>query len=190
MKKISPDAWRSMPWKNGAGTTIEIVVFPAGAQIDDFEWRVSRAAVLQDGSFSRFAGVDRSLALLQGHGMRLTADGVVTEIDGQNNIAVFAGDAATHAELTAGSITDFNVMSRRSVCAHRLTHWIGAASRALPEAAALLYCAAGSGTLVNSQGEIELCQDVSVQFDAADQLAADTLHSSPDSRFYCVQIYR
>ena len=36
----APD-YRRMPWKNGGGETTEIAVFPAGAGLDDFDWRVS-----------------------------------------------------------------------------------------------------------------------------------------------------
>ena len=64
MKILRPADYRSMPWKNGAGTTIEIAVFPEQAGLDDFVWRVSRAQVVADGGFSHFAGIDRSLALL------------------------------------------------------------------------------------------------------------------------------
>jgi environmental stress-induced protein Ves len=188
MKKISSDQYRSMAWKNGAGTTIEMAVFPAGAGIDEFEWRVSRASVVADGGFSHFEGIDRSLALLQGQGMRLSVNGADQQVDQHNNIAVFPGDAKIHATLLDGAISDFNLMSRRSVCTHRLTHWVGAARRTLPPHTVLVYCAAGGGTLAGGDGEIELSQDETVQLEPADHFI--TLNSRADSRFYYVQIHR
>ena len=188
MKKISPDHYRSMPWKNGAGTTIEIAVFPANAGIDEFEWRVSRASVVADGGFSHFDGIERSLALLQGQGMRLTVNGADQQVDLQNNIAVFPGDAKIHATLLEGAISDFNLMTRRSVCTHQLTHWVGEARRTLPADTVLVYCAGGSGTLTSGDDVIELILDESVQFSSSDH--SITLLSMANSRFYCVQIHR
>jgi environmental stress-induced protein Ves len=190
MKKISSDQYRSMPWKNGAGTTIEMAVFPDHAGIDDFEWRVSRASVVADGSFSHFAGIDRSLALLDGQGMCLTINAADQQVDAHNNIAVFPGDANIHARLLDGAISDFNLMSRRTICRHQLTHWTGKASRPLPADTVLVYCAKGSGRLVADDGELLLVQDESVQFSSADQSASAILHAAADSRFYCVQIHR
>jgi len=51
------------PWKNGGGVTREVAAFPEGAALDAFVWRVSVADVAQAGPFSRFAGIDRTLAV-------------------------------------------------------------------------------------------------------------------------------
>ncbi|PRC90896.1 HutD/Ves family protein [Solimicrobium silvestre] len=190
MKKLSPADYRSMPWKNGAGTTIEIAVFPEHAKLEDFIWRVSRAQVVSDGGFSHFAGIDRSLALLQGSGMRLSVNEFSLKVDAENNIAIFAGDAATHAELINGAISDFNLMSRRSICSHKLNHWVGAATRQLPVGAVLLYCAQGSGQLrgKNTTYDLDLHEDETLQFSSTEEVNEYTLHSTAGSSFYCVQI--
>jgi uncharacterized protein len=60
--------YRRMPWKNGGGETAEIAVFPEGATLDDFDWRISMATVSADGPFSLFPGVDRTLSVLEGDG--------------------------------------------------------------------------------------------------------------------------
>lgn len=111
--------YRSMPWKNGGGVTTEILVSPAAAGLDDFDWRVSMARVENGGPFSQFAGIDRTLAVLEGEGISL-------DIAGRLSVAVtkaaaplsFPADAPTTAALIAGPITDLNVMTRRS----RMTH--------------------------------------------------------------------
>jgi hypothetical protein len=46
--------------------TTEIAVYPAGATLDAFLWRVSIADVERDGPFSRFPGIDRTIVLLEG----------------------------------------------------------------------------------------------------------------------------
>ncbi|WP_250514820.1 HutD family protein [Caballeronia sp. INDeC2] len=102
------------PWKNGGGVTREIAAGPLGASLDAFAWRLSMADVASDGAFSRFAGVDRVLVLLDGAGMRLEqADGRVHTLDAPLAIARFAGETPIHATLINGPTRDFNVMVRR-----------------------------------------------------------------------------
>src|SRR4029077_2512621 len=76
VRLLTPNDYRSMPWKNGAGRTTEIAVHPPGAALDAFAWRVSIADVEQDGPFSRFPGIDRTIVLLGGSGMRLRGTGM------------------------------------------------------------------------------------------------------------------
>src|SRR5215510_3780263 len=46
MRIILPDAYRRMPWKNGAGTTTEIAIDPPEADVAGrFRWRLSIADV-------------------------------------------------------------------------------------------------------------------------------------------------
>ena len=67
-----------MPWKNGAGLTRELAISPADASVDDFDWRISVAAIERDAPFSAFPGVDRCIVLLRGAGMRLrSVDGAI-----------------------------------------------------------------------------------------------------------------
>ena len=51
------------PWKNGGGSTREIVCRPPGAGMDGFDWRVSVATIARSGPFSVFTGVDRVIVL-------------------------------------------------------------------------------------------------------------------------------
>ncbi len=71
VRLLTPADFHPMPWKNGAGRTTEIAVYPPGASLDAFLWRVSIADVERDGPFSRFPGIDRTIVLLEGGGMRL-----------------------------------------------------------------------------------------------------------------------
>ena len=110
---------RRMPWKNGGGETLEIVLAPPDAAVDDFDWRVSMATVRADGPFSNFPGVDRTLVVLAGGGMTLAiAERRPVELRVGDPPLAFPGDAATMATLSAGAITDLNVMTRRARCAH------------------------------------------------------------------------
>ena len=72
---LTPADYRRMPWKNGGGHTTEIAAEPPGAGMASFAWRVSVADIAHDGPFSAFPGVDRTLVLLAGDGMRLATAG-------------------------------------------------------------------------------------------------------------------
>jgi environmental stress-induced protein Ves len=112
---LSPAEYRRMPWKNGGGHTTEIAAHPAGSGFASFAWRVSVADVLQDGPFSPFAGIDRTLVLLAGAGMRLTGDGEPLELRTPFEPVSFSGDASLHCGLFAGPVRDFNLMVRRGI---------------------------------------------------------------------------
>ena len=101
-----------MPWKNGGGETLEVALFPPGASLDDFGWRVSMAKVAASGPFSRFTGTDRVLAVLEGE-MKLSVAGEADVVlSARSSAHRFAGDAVAHAELIS-TVTDLNVMVRR-----------------------------------------------------------------------------
>lgn len=107
------------PWRNGGGETREIFSFPAGGH--DFDWRASIATIAQDGPFSTFPGIDRSITLLSGEGVHLQAQ---PDVDHLLVVAgepfAFSGDTALHARLLGGVTTDFNIMTRRTECAARV----------------------------------------------------------------------
>lgn len=112
-----------MPWKNGGGETVEVIVHPEGAGLSEFGWRVSMATVASDGPFSVFPGIDRTLAVLSGEGMALSIEGLGDRLlTPETAPLAFPADAPTTARLTGGPITDLNVMTRRGQFVHRLTY--------------------------------------------------------------------
>lgn len=64
-----------MPWKNGGGVTRELVKLPHPTDPARFLARLSIATVATSGPFSAFPGIDRTLLMLEGRGMRLSLDG-------------------------------------------------------------------------------------------------------------------
>ncbi|MGR2681925.1 HutD/Ves family protein [Chromobacterium haemolyticum] len=111
------------PWKNGGGSTRQLLISPAGAGLDDFDYRVSLASVASDGPFSRFDGVDRQLLILQGAGLELKLDGrdSLRLTPGDAPLA-FAGETPAQSRLLEGPLTDFNVMTRRARYQSRLDY--------------------------------------------------------------------
>jgi environmental stress-induced protein Ves len=112
---------KTTPWKNGGGSTTEIAIGPAGASLQAFDWRVSMARVASDGPFSDFAGIDRTLVVVRGNGLVLTiGEHAPATLSSGAPAVSFSGDTPTSARLTAGEITDLNVMTRRRRFRHRL----------------------------------------------------------------------
>jgi environmental stress-induced protein Ves len=165
MRLIRSSSYRRQPWKNGGGETIEIAVSPAGAGIDDFDWRISMAKVASDGPFSGFSGVDRTLTILEGEGIELTVEGSepARVVDKPH---FFPGDVATGATLLDGPITDLNVMTRRQRYHHRVTPIAlnGGLDMVIRSPIALLYCHSGIAVV-----EDEFAPPFDLQ-------AGDTLH--------------
>lgn len=107
-----------VPWKNGSGSTTEIAIGPPDAGFEDFDWRVSLASIEKDGAFSLFPGVDRTLALVEGHGMTLEIDGEPTLVTEAEPVVAFDGSSQVQAKLSRGGSTDFNAMTRSERCYH------------------------------------------------------------------------
>ena len=112
---LAPADYRKMPWKNGGGQTFEIAVDPPGADLATFAWRVSVAAIERDGPFSSFPGVDRTLVLLDGSGMRLSGEGQAVELRAPYEPVTFSGEATLDCSLAEGPTRDFNLMIRRAL---------------------------------------------------------------------------
>jgi environmental stress-induced protein Ves len=147
---------KRMPWKNGAGETVEIAIAPIGAGLDDFEWRLSMAHVDTDGPFSAFAGVDRTLAVADGEGLTLSilGRGSIT-LTKQSEPLTFAGDPATSAVRVNGRVTDLNVMTRRGRFQHRMERLdiSGSLDVKVDATVALLVCVT-RGVRVEAQGGV------------------------------------
>jgi uncharacterized protein len=109
------------PWKNGRGVTTELWRLEQDGQL---LVRLSRAAVVEDGPFSVFPGIERNLTVLSGPGFRLTGDGLDLRCAPLVPVA-FPGDVEVAASETGDQQSDdFNVMTARSLPKPevRLTH--------------------------------------------------------------------
>lgn len=140
---LGPADYRSMPWQNGGGRTTEIAVAPPGADLATFAWRVSVADVERDGPFSAFPGVDRTLVLLAGRGMRLSGPAGSTPLAAPMDVAKFAGEDELACALTDGPTRDFNLMVRRTAARATLDVVRETARQFAPAQALLCFAATG-----------------------------------------------
>ena len=159
MRILRASDHKTTPWKNGGGTTTQICVWPPGAGLDDFDWRVSMARVASDGPFSGFAGVDRTLAVLAGEGIELrVADAPPVTLTPARPPFSFPGDAATQARLVDGPILDLNVMVRREKYGHSVTRLLlnAPAVSVMPGRQSLLLCTEGQLRIRTPEDEARL----------------------------------
>jgi environmental stress-induced protein Ves len=159
MRIIRSADYRRMTWKNGGGETREIAISPPGAALDGFDWRISMARVAADGPFSLFPGIDRTLAILDGRGIRLAIAGrAPVDLLADSDPVSFPGDVPTASVLIDGPVTDLNVMTRRGVVTHEMIrHRLAAPVDLVIDAqAALLLCHAGSVQVETPDGTIGL----------------------------------
>jgi hypothetical protein len=112
MRHLTPADYACQPWKNGRGTTTELW---RQEQDGRLLVRLSRAAVVEDGPFSVFPGIERNLTVLSGPGFRLAGGGLDFRCEPLVPVA-FPGDVALHATETLGMRSDdFNVMTARAL---------------------------------------------------------------------------
>lgn len=106
MNLMTPDQYKTMPWKNGGGITHEI------ARADDADgliWRLSIAEVASDGPFSAFSGLSRVLTVIEGAGINLHHETGIIPALPMRPVA-FSGDLPITSHMIDGRIRDFNVI--------------------------------------------------------------------------------
>jgi len=172
---IAATSLLSKPWKNGGGTTVELVISPPGADASGrFDWRISTATVASSGPFSIFDGCDRTIVQLAGSSIRLVHEikdegiEMAREVEQRLIPGVphqFAGEWQTSAYLDDGTALDFNVIVRREVV-HSITYSVGADTglwSAEAAAAITLIHASGGPCIVD-------CGSVSRRIETGDSL--------------------
>ncbi|KAB0571670.1 HutD/Ves family protein [Brucella pituitosa] len=151
-KVLKAQDHRRMPWKNGGGVTVEIAIHPINASVDNFDWRISTATVANDGPFSVFPDIDRTLSVLEGIGIVLDVEGLETTLSRETAPFAFAADASSGARLIDGTITDLNVMTRRG----RFTHQV---ERIVTNDSAVIASDRGTMLVFCAEGNFELKSD-------------------------------
>lgn len=145
MRHIRRADYKVMPWKNGGGSTAEIVVY---GDKDGFDARLSVAQISASGPFSLFPGVDRILIQLSGKPVVLHHPGE----SGSITLRLYApyyfpGEIQTESCIE-GSATDFNVMVKRDVFVAgvdvQTLSFEQSVTLPITHSLALIYCAKGS----------------------------------------------
>lgn len=141
-----------MPWKNGAGWTTVIAVWPESAGDEDFGWRLSIAEIERSQPYSIFPGVDRRQLLLSGPGLVLTGSGERHLLAAPYDVAGFSGDSVLTCE-PAGPCRVLNVMTRRGIVDAEISILRGSVAVSAGSGYLVLYVTAGEYRLSASDVE-------------------------------------
>jgi len=95
------------PWRNGGGTTRELLAWPSAQA---WALRVSVAHIGRDGPFSAYPGVDRWFAVLEGAGVELAWEGHVAHVTRESAPLRFDGAEGPACRLLHGPTEDLNLM--------------------------------------------------------------------------------
>ena len=140
--------YKKVPWKNGRGTTSEILISPNNAQFpqDPFDWRLSSALIQEPGEFSTFPGYDRTLLLVEGRELLLHSENPSKLIKlSEGDVYSFAGEAQIRAEITCGPVKDLNLIYRRRIKSNFKTIHLSKKDQKIPmKGLNLIYVVQGS----------------------------------------------
>lgn len=126
----------STPWKNGGGSTKQLLISPINAELTEFDYRISIASISSNGPFSLFNGIDRQLVILEGDGVELSIDShegekQINNLGGEERILgdtdtteykrltpinspfCFAGETSITSQLLGSDVIDLNIMTKR-----------------------------------------------------------------------------
>ncbi len=98
------------PWRNGGGSTCELLAWPAGS--GDWQCRISVARIESNGPFSAFPGVERWFAVVQGEGVVLRFANRRALLSVGSEPLRFEGASAPQCDLLDGATQDLNLMAQ------------------------------------------------------------------------------
>lgn len=162
------------PWKNGGGSTRELVAWPTP---ETWQWRMSVAEVASDGPFSRFEDVRRWFAVLSGAGVALESDGTSHVMTAQSDPIHFDGDASTTCTLLAGPTQDFNLMTHHALNT-RMQRISGHVDIDITHAAIIAIYAIDDATITPTDGEIINLKAASLAWYRTDDATSLTVKSA------------
>jgi uncharacterized protein len=148
-----------VPWRNGAGLMREIAVEPRGAGGDTLDWKFSWAETTKNSPFSAFPGLDRSLVLLRGAGLRLTFAGAETAVsfDNREKPLSFKGEEKVEAELIDGPSENLSILLRRDKFWSSAT-WVDQEADVPPADALFILCLSGAIRILTPDGKSAVLQ--------------------------------
>ncbi len=166
LEQITP-----LPWKNGGGTTRVLAAWP---QADDWRWRMSVAQVASDGPFSRFPGVVRWFAVLNGAGVILDVAGTTHTLTQDTEPLRFDGAVHTDCRLIDGPTQDFNLMLNAPAPRASMQWLSGVRSFKPAPGDCFAVYALTDGTEIDCSGEVQRVLPETLAWCHAEQ--HDTLH--------------
>ena len=107
-KLVALEGQPAQSWRNGGGITRELLAWPEAA---DWRIRLSVADVQASGPFSRYDGIERWFAVLEGDGVVLRSEFATHHLTTGSEPFRFDGALAMDCSLVRGPTRDFNLMA-------------------------------------------------------------------------------
>ncbi|WP_376985198.1 HutD family protein [Bosea sp. R86505] len=117
---LPPESFRSKPWKNGGGVTVDIADATApGADPSGWEgmvWRLGRTAIVQPGPFSDLTGYERLQAVIVGSGLVLEGSAGAIDLRLPFVPVRYDGGLPLVSRLENGPVEVVNLIVDRALC--------------------------------------------------------------------------
>jgi environmental stress-induced protein Ves len=110
VRVVLPEAFVSVPWRNGGGTAWDIA---EGGDPEAWDWRLSLAEIAKDGPFSIYPEIDRLFTLLSGEGIALSLGGTAEQLLHPLDDLAFPGEVAVACRRLGGPTRALNLMVDR-----------------------------------------------------------------------------
>jgi len=146
---VSLENCPAQSWRNGGGLTRELLAWP---DTTDWQLRLSVADVQASGPFSRYDGLERWFAVLEGNGVVLRSDLATHHLTEDSEPFHFDGAIAMDCTLVLGPTRDFNLMALPG--RSRLQRVRGSTQFAAPADALLALYTHGSGAQLRTDSQL------------------------------------
>lgn len=128
---------RPEPWKNGRGVTRTLLTDTSASgdaadELPSWSWRLSVAELQENGPFSVFEDVDRTLILLSGGALILNRPKGAAVLDRPGAQVSFRGEECIQATITPAPAQALNLMTRRG-SVRSTVHVVREQPTAMPE---------------------------------------------------------
>ncbi|TAM90397.1 MAG: hypothetical protein EPN41_01770 [Candidimonas sp.] len=105
---------REQPWKNGAGSTRDVVTYPDDAERDAVLWRAGILELTADGTLPTWDGMDRILMLIGGGPLTLIREDTAAQTTYEPGARLYwSAETVYRAELHGHSATLFTLLLRQ-----------------------------------------------------------------------------
>ena len=125
---LEPSSFRSSPWKNGGGTTIDIAEANRPDHVSGdwagLLWRFGRTAIVAPGPFSDLAGCDRAQVVVRGAGLVLELPDSEIDVRRPWSPVRFRGEDRITSRLESGPVEVVNLIADRTHFKIDLRCWL------------------------------------------------------------------
>ena len=173
---LEPSSFRSSPWKNGGGTTIDIAEANRPDHVPGdwagLLWRFGRTAIVAPGPFSDLAGCDRAQVVVRGAGLVLELPDGEIDVRRPWSPVRFRGEDRITGRLESGPVEVVNLIADRAQFKIDLRVLVEGSQRHCRRGIHILYAADGQVSIAVGGEKHSLAQNHALRLDVSDTTAS------------------